>query len=158
MDEKTIVIGLTNEPEPLVNPEGTMVPDERTVMPSGNYDKELTGKDHAPVDEDYERTTALHAAESPEHRVVDTRSESEQPSDAHPVFVIRGNVYQATKLLSSNSGEAEIYLVSQGGTSYVLKIYFSKSPQMEMLRIVSNMHFEMIVNILDYGTLTWNGK
>lgn len=74
-------------------------------------------------------------------------------------FVIKGRPYHRIRNLSSGSGEAQVFLVrSSEEELYVLKLYYPKySPQEELLKIIWNMDFEMIVQLKDYGVIMIDG-
>ena len=74
-------------------------------------------------------------------------------------FVLNGVVYRNLKCLSDNSGEAQVFLVANGLRQYVLKVYYPNfSVDKKLLKILSNMNFEMIVHVYDYGKTYVNGK
>lgn len=140
MNEKTIRIDQEQEPVIQAAPGsldvtlmGNFEPDnERTFVPSGKPSQETGG-------------------------LVGMESVGVIPA-ASSVYAINGEIYRVVKSLASNSGEADVFLVESGDERYVLKIYFSNSkPKEELINIVSNMHFELIVKVVDYGVMSING-
>lgn len=74
-------------------------------------------------------------------------------------LVLRGKTYRSQKTLSDNSGEAQVFLVSKDGCEYVLKLYYPKvNIKKETLKVVSNMDFDMIVRLYDFGKVYVDGK
>lgn len=74
-------------------------------------------------------------------------------------FMLNGVVYRNIKCLSDNSGEAQVFLVANGLKHYVLKVYYPNfSVDKKLLKILTNMNFEMIVHVFDYGKTYVNGK
>lgn len=74
-------------------------------------------------------------------------------------FVLEGIRYDAIKLLSESSGEAQVYLVENEGKRYVLKLYYpSFSPKENILRIIWNFDFEFIIKMYEYGKTFLNGS
>ena len=53
--------------------------------------------------------------------------------------------------LSVSGGEAEIYLCSKGGENFVLKYYYAKKPNLEVLEKIKAFSHQNINSILDYG-------
>lgn len=74
-------------------------------------------------------------------------------------FILKGKLYQRIKCLSDDSGEAQVFLVSNSGKEYVLKVYYPNfSINKKMMKIVANMNFEMIVRLYDFGKTYVDGK
>ena len=59
--------------------------------------------------------------------------------------------YHIEGKLSASGGEAEIYLCKKNGESFVLKYYYSKKPNLEVLEKVRAFSHQNINSILDYG-------
>lgn len=73
-------------------------------------------------------------------------------------FEINGNYYKRLRCLSDNSGEAQVYLVEKDGKELVLKIYYPNfSVKKKLLKIITGIHFEMIVNVFDFGKMYVEG-
>lgn len=78
---------------------------------------------------------------------------------ANETFLIRNRVYETRECLSDNSGEAQVYLVENDGHSYVLKVYYPNiTVDKQLMKMIANMSFEMIVRLYDYGKTYVNGK
>jgi len=74
-------------------------------------------------------------------------------------FTLKGKIYSNKRCISNNSGEAQVYLVENQGQEYVLKIYYPNyKMNREIMKIVANMHFEMVMKIYDYGSTYVEGK
>jgi serine/threonine protein kinase len=74
-------------------------------------------------------------------------------------FVLKGRVYHSIKCISDNSGEAQVFLVSNGEEEMVLKIYYPNfTIKKTLMRIIQNFNLEMIVKIIDYGKTYVDGK
>ena len=74
-------------------------------------------------------------------------------------FVLKGRVYHCDKCISDNSGEAQVFLVSNDEGEKVLKIYYPNfTIKKTLMRIIQNFNFEVIVKILDYGKTYVDGK
>lgn len=87
------------------------------------------------------------------------KNESAVTPVLNTAFVLEGVRYDAIKLLSESSGEAQVYLVENEGKRYVLKLYYpSFSPKENILRIIWNFDFEFIIKIYGYGKTFLNGS
>jgi len=74
-------------------------------------------------------------------------------------FNLKGRIYRSVKCLSDSSGEAQVFLVEGEEGERVLKIYYPNfTIKKTLIRIVQNMHMEMIVRIDDYGKTYMDGK
>lgn len=74
-------------------------------------------------------------------------------------FLLKGDVYKNVKCISNSSGEAQVYLVERDGVQYVLKVYYPNFKlNRDIIKIVSNMSFEMIMKVYDYGSTYVEGK
>ena len=83
----------------------------------------------------------------------------DETGDRSKTFLIRNRVYEVRKCLSDNSGEAQVYLVESEGQSYVLKVYYPNfTADKQLMKVIANMNFEMIVRLYDYGKVCVNGK
>lgn len=75
------------------------------------------------------------------------------------LFRLKGVEYEQVKLLSDNSGEAQVYLVKHEGNEYVLKIYYPNfNVDKKLLMLIRSFQFEMIVKLMDYGKTFVEGK
>ena len=74
-------------------------------------------------------------------------------------FVLKGRMYKAVKCLSDNSGEAQVFLVEGDEGQMVLKVYYPNFViKKNLMRIVQNFNFEMVVKVTDYGKTYVDGK
>lgn len=74
-------------------------------------------------------------------------------------FIVKGQTYRNVKCLSTESGEAEVFLVEKDGKNYVLKLYYTKfEMKQDVMKIVLNMDFEVVVKLYDFGKIYYNGK
>ncbi|MBR1687106.1 MAG: protein kinase [Prevotella sp.] len=98
------------------------------------------------------------AGETPER----TLRPNAKPQDAKAGqgdFTLKGKVYRNLKCLSDNSGEAQVFLVSNEEQQYVLKVYYPNfTVKKTLLRIIQNFGFEMVVRIYDFGKTYVDGK
>lgn len=84
--------------------------------------------------------------------------EMNESTDTRKSFMVRGERYVKETCLSDNSGEAQVYLVSKDGKKSVLKIYYPNyKAKSSLLKIISSIHFEMIVNLYDFGKMYIDG-
>lgn len=82
-----------------------------------------------------------------------------QPEGADASFVLKGKAYSTVRCISDTSGEGQVYLVSDGSDEYVLKLYYPKYHiDRELLKIILNADFEMIVKICDFGKTFVDGS
>lgn len=85
--------------------------------------------------------------------------EAETGNDSVQVFTLRGKPYKKIKCLSDDSGEAQVFLVENSGSEYVLKVYYPNfSINKKMLKVVVNMNFEMVVRLYEFGKTYVDGK
>ncbi len=74
-------------------------------------------------------------------------------------FVLRGQTYVCRKSLSDTSGEAQVFLVSCDGLDYVLKLYYPNVRlKKDVLQVVANIRFDMIVRLHDFGKIYIDGR
>lgn len=74
-------------------------------------------------------------------------------------FVLRGQTYICRRSLSDNSGEAQVFLVCCDGQDYVLKLYYPNVRlKKDVLRVVANIRFDMIVRLHDFGKIYIDGR
>lgn len=79
-------------------------------------------------------------------------------SDAS-TLTLRGKLYYIKSCLSDNTGEAQVYLVENNLKDYVLKVYYPNfSVDKKIMKLVANMSFEMVVQLLDFGKTYIDGK
>lgn len=80
---------------------------------------------------------------------------SSAPAADDNAFVLKGKRYERVSCLSDNSGEAQVFLVMREDKEYVLKVYYPNfSVNTKLLQTIRSLHFEMIVDLIDYGK-TW---
>lgn len=85
----------------------------------------------------------------------ETGVESQMPT----TFRLKGEDYEQLKLLSDNSGEAQVFLVKKDDKEYVLKIYYPNfNINKKLLQYIRSFQFEMIVELMDYGKTYVDGK
>ena len=74
-------------------------------------------------------------------------------------FVLKGRRYRGIRTLSDNSGEAQVFLVEGEEGQMVLKVYYPNfTIKKELMRIIQNFNFEMVVKVTDYGKTYVDGK
>ncbi len=74
-------------------------------------------------------------------------------------FILKGISYRRLRVLSDNSGEAQVFLVERDKETYVLKIYYPNfDVNRKILQAVYNFGFEMIVRVYDFGKTYVDGK
>lgn len=92
-------------------------------------------------------------------RTLRTSGHTDSQSINSDDFILKGKVYRRIKCLSDNSGEAQVFLVSNENKEYVLKVYYPNfSIKKDLLRIIANMNFELIVHLYDFGKTYIEGK
>lgn len=80
-------------------------------------------------------------------------------STADNQIMLRGKPFQIKSCLSDNSGEAQVYLGTYEGQERVLKVYYPNfTVNKNLMKLVANMNFEMIVKLFDYGKTYVDGK
>lgn len=85
-----------------------------------------------------------------------TTAHVEMPSDD---FVLKGVGYKNVRCLSENSGEAQVFLVTNDDKEYVLKVYYPNfDVNRKLLQAIHSFDFEMIVKIYDFGKTYVDGK
>lgn len=141
----------------------TIRPDDTGAMQSGNGMLDITGGMHA-VD------TTVRADKMPQGSpaipadvTVRANPAAIQPSQQSvgESFVLKGDVYHQVKILSDNTGEAQIFLVKKEGEQdeYVLKLYYPNfEVNKQLMQVVRSFQFEMVVELFDYGKTYVNGK
>ena len=71
------------------------------------------------------------------------------------IFNLNDKLYKVEKIISEQTGEAQLYLVENEGKHYVLKLYYPNfSPKLELLKILSGLNYKMIIELHDYGVIT----
>ncbi|MBO5629031.1 MAG: protein kinase family protein, partial [Aeriscardovia sp.] len=74
-------------------------------------------------------------------------------------FILKGTQYNLVRSLSENSGEAQIFLVSNNGKEYVLKVYYPNYDfNKKLMQAIHSFHFEMLVRLDDFGKTYVDGK
>lgn len=113
---------------------------------------------------DYE-TLKPQAATSTLHTIVggspyDGSADMARQIEGHPSsFNLKGKRYATLECISDTSGEAQVYLVDDGAKKYVLKLYYPKFHiNKDLLKIIINHHFDMVVKIYDFGKTYADGK
>lgn len=115
----------------------------------------LEGPMPAPTPVGGDRTIALPSSDDATQHTLKAASapapQSMQVTDDN-VFVLKGERYDKVSCLSDNSGEAQVFLVYHNGKEYVLKVYYPNfTVNKKLLQVIRSFHFEMIVNLIDYG-------
>ena len=84
----------------------------------------------------------------------------ETTADGKRQFQLKGTTYYEVRSLSDNSGEAQVFLVSNAeDKEFVLKVYYPNFDiNKKLLQLVRSFQFEMIVTVLDYGKTYVDGK
>lgn len=81
------------------------------------------------------------------------------PVGRQETFELRGQTYVCRKSLSDTSGEAQVFLVNHDGQDYVLKLYYPDVRlKKDVLQVVSNIRFDMIVRFYDFGKIYIGGR
>ena len=74
-------------------------------------------------------------------------------------FLLKGVRYRKIECLSDSSGEAQVFLVENGGQEYVLKVYYPNFDiNKKLLLTIRTFDFEMIVKLYDVGKTYVEGK
>ena len=125
---------------------------------------DVTNRQSAPINNDATiRVGSPQAAQAgasdvtirPDQMMQDTSDDELRDGD----FVLKGRIYRGVKCLSDNSGEAQVFLVEGEEGERVLKVYYPNfTIKKELMRIIQNLNFEMIVKITDYGKTYVDGK
>ena len=75
------------------------------------------------------------------------------------LFRLKGQEYELVRLLSDNSGEAQVFLVRHEDKEFVLKVYYPNFDiDKKLLQVIRSFQFEMIVELMDYGKTYVEGK
>ena len=123
----------------------TTKPDEATVVPDSMKQRTFV-------------TTNVAGSDKTEVTRTSKTKKNKMPSLSVDVFSLEGEEYHSLKVLSDNSGEAQVYLVEKEGKKYVLKLYYPNfKPKESLLRVLWNMQFEFIVKLYAYGKIFING-
>ncbi len=119
-------------------------------MPDAKTESSLTSSSDSSATDDTERTLRPDGAAIPQ-----TNGIGESPTS----FRLKGEEYEQEKLLSDNSGEAQVFLVKNNDKEYVLKIYYPNfNVDKNLLQLIRSFQFEMIVDLMDYGKTFVDGK
>ena len=110
--------------------------------------------------EDIDRTAPVGRAQVQNTQTVRPAA---RPFGTYPAaegeFTIKGEVYKNERILSDNSGEAQVYLVSHDNQQYVLKVYYPNfTLDKDLMKMVCSFNFEMLVRVVDFGKTYVNGK
>ena len=82
-----------------------------------------------------------------------------QVSTPNDDFLLKGVGYKNVKCLSENSGEAQVFLVTNEDKEYVLKVYYPNFDiNRKLLQAIHSLNFEMIVKVYDFGKTYVDGK
>ncbi|GJQ63559.1 MAG: hypothetical protein SCALA702_26120 [Melioribacteraceae bacterium] len=74
-------------------------------------------------------------------------------------FTLNKGEYDNLKILSTESGEASIYLVEKEGERFVLKLYFHDiKPKLLLLEKIKDLNTEGIIRVYDYGITYIGGE
>lgn len=121
--------------------------DDITIKDGLNNSGNTFSMPQPPAEDELDRTLR---ADGPVASMQDT-----QPGE----FILGGETYHCQKTLSDNSGEAHVYLVCNDNKEYVLKIYYPNVDiKKEVLKVVANIDFDMIVRLYDFGNIYVDGK
>ena len=167
----------TERPSSTIRPDGTMRPNG-TMRPSEDKDRRdgtlRPASDIKPFEDENQESTdtssndrtlrqsgTLRSAEPTKIKLstsrmngksADVKKRTVQTSDIQE-FTLDNVTYKVDKLISASTGEAEIYKLSKGKKTYVLKLYYagySPDPEvMETLKKASGTGF--LVDLIDYG-------
>ena len=154
-----------------MRPNGTMRPSEDkdrrdgTLRPASDIkpfeDENQESTDTSSNDRTLRQSGTLRSAEPTKIKLstsrmngksADVKKRTVQTSDIQE-FTLDNVTYKVDKLISASTGEAEIYKLSKGKKTYVLKLYYagySPDPEvMETLKKASGTGF--LVDLIDYG-------
>lgn len=161
----------TIRPDGTMRPNGTMRPSEDkdrrdgTLRPASDIkpfeDGNQESTDTSSNDRTLRQSGTLRSAEPTKIKLstsrmngksADVKKRTVQTSDIQE-FTLDNVTYKVDKLISASTGEAEIYKLSKGKKTYVLKLYYagySPDPEvMETLKKASGTGF--LVDLIDYG-------
>lgn len=161
----------TIRPDGTMRPNGTMRPSEDkdrrdgTLRPVSDIkpfeDENQESTDTSSNDRTLRQSGTLRSAEPTKIKLstsrmngksADVKKRTVQTSDIQE-FTLDNVTYKVDKLISASTGEAEIYKLSKGKKTYVLKLYYagySPDPEvMETLKKASGTGF--LVDLIDYG-------
>lgn len=161
----------TIRPDGTMRPNGTMRPSEDkdrrdgTLRPASDIkpfeDENQESTDTSSNDRTLRQSGTLRSAEPTKIKLstsrmngksADVKKRTVQTSDIQE-FTLDNVTYKVDKLISASTGEAEIYKLSKGKKTYVLKLYYagySPDPEvMETLKKTSGTGF--LVDLIDYG-------
>lgn len=129
----------------------TVIPDDingKTIMPD-----DMDGKTIMP--DDVNSKTIIPDTINSKTILPDTQNTPGQ-STYNSLYSLNGKDYKLKKVISANTGQAEILLVESQGKEYVLKLYFQGlKAEIEILQLIKNVNTSgMLVEIFDFGT--WN--
>ena len=128
---------------------------ERNTGNTGQGDRTLPARpeDHTQPARPEDHTLAAQ----PEDRTC--RGQLEATDVSCSSFLLKGIVYRNVKCLNATSGEAQVFLVENGGRDYVLKIYYPNFDiNKKLLKTICSFDFEMIVRLYDFGKTYVEGK
>ncbi len=67
-------------------------------------------------------------------------------------FDLKGDIYNTVKLISDETGEAEIFLVEKDGKKFVLKLYFRNyKPKLPLVKKLREFTHKDIIKVFDFG-------
>ena len=161
----------TIRPDGTMRPNGTMRPSEDkdrrdgTLRPASDIkpfeDENQESTDTSSNDRTLRQSGTLRSAEPTKIKLstsrmngksADVKKRTVQTSEIQE-FTLDNVTYKVDKLISASTGEAEIYKLSKGKKTYVLKLYYagySPDPEvMETLKKASGTGF--LVDLIDYG-------
>lgn len=71
----------------------------------------------------------------------------------YETYVLNGKTYKFKEVISDNSGEADIFLVSNNNRDYVFKLYFpDKFPNIELMNIIKSLgNTGFLIQVIDIG-------
>lgn len=74
-------------------------------------------------------------------------------------FLLKGKLFENIKCLSDSSGEAQIFLVSNEGKEFALKLYYPNyKSKKKITKVIVNLDFEMVIKLYDFGKTYVDGS
>lgn len=153
--EATDNLETTMRVEMPLQPDATLQP-ETTLQPDSTLQPDVTLRKDTPLSPE----PTMQPDEGTLHPDKSLFSAPENSSPMMPqAFYLKGKTYSTLECISNTSGEAQVYLVSDGNEKYVLKVYYPKFHiDKELLKRILNANFEMVVKVYDFGKTYVDGK
>ncbi len=95
---------------------------------------------------------------SPSEQIAQASKDEKKPSG---IFWLKGLRYDLVKIISQGSGEGDIFLVrgEDRKEDEILKVYYpSFDVNKELQKAIHSMHFELVIELRDYGKTYVDGK